>query len=131
VYEIRGTVLPEREERSFWIDGDRLRVEPVPDAELIVDGGWLLPGLVDVHTHPGAEEPGDPFDEEALRSHLLSHRDAGVLLVRTPGSAARIPDWVHSDGAPADIVVYPSDPTVDPAVLRHPSRIILRGQIVR
>jgi imidazolonepropionase-like amidohydrolase len=95
--KVRGIVLPEREVRSFWIDGDRLRTDPIPDAETVVDGGWLLPGLVDVHTHPGAEGVDVPFDEEVLRKQLLDHRDAGVLLVRTPGSAARIPGWVEQD----------------------------------
>jgi imidazolonepropionase-like amidohydrolase len=90
-------MLPEREERTLWIDGDRLRTDPVPDADLISDGGWVMPGLVDVHTHPGTEEPTDVFDDAVLRRHLIDHRDAGVLLVRTPGSAARIPEWVHED----------------------------------
>jgi imidazolonepropionase-like amidohydrolase len=90
-------VIPQREECSLWIDGDQIRTDPVPDAALIVDGGWVLPGLVDVHTHPGTEKPGDVFDDEALYRHLIDHRDAGVLLVRAPGSAARIPDWVHDD----------------------------------
>ncbi|MET8784240.1 amidohydrolase family protein [Streptomyces sp. NPDC004589] len=97
VLQVRGIVLPEREERSFWIDGDRLRTEPVPDADLVIEGGWLLPGLVDVHTHPGTEVHDVPFSDEMLRRHLTDHRDAGVLLVRTPGSAARIPDWVDED----------------------------------
>ncbi|GAA1949341.1 amidohydrolase family protein [Kitasatospora viridis] len=94
---MRGVVLPEREERSFWIDGDRLRTEPVRGAELVVDGGWLLPGLVDAHTHPGTEDRAVPFGDQVLRRHLVAHRDAGVLLVRTPGSAARIPGWVDED----------------------------------
>jgi imidazolonepropionase-like amidohydrolase len=34
------------------------------------------------------------------------------------------------DGAPADLVAYDTDPTADPAVLAHPSRIILRGRVV-
>jgi imidazolonepropionase-like amidohydrolase len=97
VLQVRGIVLPEREERSFWIDGDRLRTEPVPDAELVVDGGWLLPGLVDVHTHPGTEQIGTLLDDKVLRGHLVDHRDAGVLLMRTPGSAGRIPSWVDED----------------------------------
>jgi len=33
-------------------------------------------------------------------------------------------------GAPADLVVYDADPRVDPAVLAHPARIILRGKVV-
>ncbi|MFE3900471.1 hypothetical protein ACFXPY_08895 [Streptomyces sp. NPDC059153] len=66
---IRGVVLPECEERTFWIDGEVLRAGGLAgrDAETIVYGGWPLPGLVDVHTHPGALEPGAPFDEELLR----------------------------------------------------------------
>ncbi|MGW2848980.1 amidohydrolase family protein, partial [Streptomyces sp. NPDC001274] len=90
---VRGVVLPEREERTFWIDGEVLRAGRPPggragrDARWLVDGGWLLPGLVDVHTHPGALEPGSPFDEELLRRQLTEHRDAGVLAVRTPGTA--------------------------------------------
>jgi imidazolonepropionase-like amidohydrolase len=94
---LRGVVLPEAEERDLWLDGDRIRLDPVPGAETVVAGGWLLPGLVDAHTHPGADGPGAPFDEELLRRHLLEQRAAGVTLLRAPGSAARIPGWVHDD----------------------------------
>jgi len=101
VLHVRGTVLPEREERSLWIDGGVLREDPVPGADTVADGGWLLPGLVDAHTHPGAEQPGDPFDESVLRTDLAEHATAGVLLIRAPGSAARIPGWAHdAEGLP-------------------------------
>jgi imidazolonepropionase-like amidohydrolase len=96
-YRIRGVVLPERVERTLWVDGDRISTEEVPDAETLVDGGWLVPGLVDAHTHPGSEDPEHPFDEDMLRGHLLAQRDAGVLLIRTPGSVERIPGWVDED----------------------------------
>src|SRR5882757_10262673 len=95
VLHVRGTVLPEREQRSLWIDGGVLREDPVAGADTVTDGGWLLPGLVDVHTHPGAERPGDPFDESVLRHHLADHAAAGVLLIRAPGAAGRIPAWAH------------------------------------
>ncbi len=97
VLVVRGVVLPDREERVFAIDGDLLRTGPVADGDWVVDGGWLLPGLVDVHTHPGTETPEEVFTDDALRRHLIDHRDAGVLLVRTPGSAQRIPGWVGAD----------------------------------
>jgi imidazolonepropionase-like amidohydrolase len=101
VLHVRGTLLPEREERSLWIDGGVLREDPVAGAETVADGGWLVPGLVDVHTHPGAVQPGDPFDESVLRTDLAEHAAAGVLLVRAPGSAARIPGWAHdAEGLP-------------------------------
>jgi imidazolonepropionase-like amidohydrolase len=35
------------------------------------------------------------------------------------------------DGAPADLVVYDMDPRRDIGVLAHPSRIVLRGRVVR
>jgi imidazolonepropionase-like amidohydrolase len=95
--EVRGITLPDREPRSLWIDGDTIRTEAVAGAERVVDGGWLVPGLVDVHTHPGTEVPTDSFDESELRRHLTAQRDAGVLLVRTPGTAARMPGWVDDD----------------------------------
>ncbi|MFD5034568.1 amidohydrolase family protein [Streptomyces sp. NPDC058405] len=57
----------------------------------------MLPGLVDVHTHPGMASAEDPFDDTVLRRQLTEHRDAGVLLVRTPGTGARMPDWVDKD----------------------------------
>ncbi|GAA5178809.1 amidohydrolase family protein [Rugosimonospora acidiphila] len=90
-------MLPEREPRSFWIDGEVLRTEPVGATEAVIDGGWLLPGLVDVHTHPGSEDPDDPFDDAKLRQHLLDHRDSGTLAIRAPGMASRLPGWVHDD----------------------------------
>src|SRR3984957_18815390 len=101
VLHVRGTVLPERVERSLWIDGGVLREDPVAGADTVADGGWLVPGLVDVHTHPGAEKPGDPFDESVLRRHLADHAAAGVLLIRAPGAAPRIPGWAHdAEGLP-------------------------------
>jgi len=36
-----------------------------------------------------------------------------------------------SEGAPADLVVYPSDPREDPAVLAAPTAVVLRGTAVR
>ncbi|HEY3869496.1 MAG TPA: amidohydrolase family protein [Actinocrinis sp.] len=97
-FGVRGIALPERQERTFTIDGETLRLDPSSSAELISDGGWILPGLVDVHTHPGTEQlpsTAEAFDDEVLRRQLIEHRDAGVLLVRTPGTAARMPAWIE------------------------------------
>src|SRR5690349_16215594 len=95
--QVRGVVLPGREERSVWIAGGVFCFDTVVGADLVIDGGWLLPGLVDLHTHPGSTGPEDPFEDAKLRRDLLVHRDAGVLAVRTPGLPARLPDWVHDD----------------------------------
>ncbi|MBB4682900.1 amidohydrolase family protein [Amycolatopsis jiangsuensis] len=95
VFGVRGITLPDRAVRTFVVDGDRLREGDC--TELVSDGGWILPGLVDMHTHPGSEGPSDPFDDAKLRRHLEDHRDAGVLLVRVPGSTVRIPAWAEQD----------------------------------
>ncbi|RSM73327.1 amidohydrolase [Amycolatopsis sp. WAC 01375] len=97
VFIVRGVTLPARQEQTFVIDGGKLHTHSEPDAELLSDGGWILPGLVDVHTHPGADEPDKPFEEQAMRRHLLLHRDAGVLAVRMPGFPVPLPKSVYDD----------------------------------
>jgi imidazolonepropionase-like amidohydrolase len=95
-FHLHGVILPDGEERDLYLAGGRITLEPVAAAETVVDGGWL-PGLVDVHAHPGAELPGDPLDEALLRRHGAEHRDAGVTLLRVPGAAARLPAWFGQD----------------------------------
>ncbi|HEX3792334.1 MAG TPA: amidohydrolase family protein [Pseudonocardiaceae bacterium] len=81
---------------DLYADGDRWTTDPVRNAELVAEG-WLLPGLVDAHTHPGAAEPGDPLNEELLRAHLRQHVDAGVTVIRSPGLAGDPPSWFGVD----------------------------------
>jgi imidazolonepropionase-like amidohydrolase len=79
---LRGVVLPEGEERDLWIVNGRIRTDAVPGAETIVDGGFLVPGLVDAHCHVGiAAESLEKAAEQAL-----ADRDAGTLLIRDCGS---------------------------------------------
>ncbi|GLZ29819.1 amidohydrolase [Lentzea sp. NBRC 105346] len=92
---IRGHALPDGEYVDLCADGDRWTTDPAAGAEIIE--GWLLPGLVDAHTHPGAEQPGAPFDERMLRDHLHQHVDAGVTLIRSPGLAGDPPPWFGED----------------------------------
>ena len=97
---VRGRCLPDGVERTVFIDGDRITFDSVPGAELVHDGGWIVPALVDVHTHPGAHEPGDPMDDVVLFDDLAAHVAAGVAVIRTPGIASGvIPPWAvtHED----------------------------------
>ncbi|WP_231114458.1 amidohydrolase family protein [Lentzea aerocolonigenes] len=64
------------------------------------DGLWLLPGLVDVHSHPGIEAPDDAYSHEVFRQHMLAHRAAGVLTVRSPGSADPVRDRADDPDLP-------------------------------
>ncbi|AGL20388.1 amidohydrolase [Actinoplanes sp. N902-109] len=80
-------VLPEGEVREFWMVGDRVTFEPVRDAETVSDGGWILPGLVDAHCHPGIRYGAAAVESVAeARELALQDRAAGVLTIRDAGS---------------------------------------------
>ncbi len=79
---MRGVVLPDGEERDLWIVNGRIRTEAVAGAETIVDGGFLLPGLVDAHCHVGLEAA----DLAAAEQQALTDREAGTLLLRDCGA---------------------------------------------
>jgi len=86
VYRLRGVALPSEESVSLWVDPTGvLTDEPVAGAELLVDGGWILPGLVDAHCHVGLGPDGAvPLDEAVGQAE--TDRDAGTLLIRDCGS---------------------------------------------
>jgi len=96
VLRVRGRALPDGDEVDLYADGDRWTTDPVPNAELVATG-WLLPGLVDAHTHPGVTEIGQQLDEDQLRTDLRDHVSAGVTLIRSPGLAGDPPDWFGND----------------------------------
>ena len=79
-------VLPEGDQRDLWIVDGVISTAPVRDAQTL-DGGWLLPGLVDAHCHVGLERAG-AVSPEAAEQHALTERRAGALLLRDAGSPA-------------------------------------------
>jgi imidazolonepropionase-like amidohydrolase len=96
VIRVRGYALPDGEYVDLYADGDRWTTDPVRGAELVGEG-WLLPGFVDAHTHPGAAQTGEPMDEQLLRDQLNQHVDAGVTAVRCPGLPGEPPSWFGVD----------------------------------
>lgn len=83
------------DEIDLVADGDRWRADVLAGGELIE--GWILPGLVDAHTHPGHEHPSHGLSEDLLRADLARHADAGVTLIRAPGLAGEAPEWFGRD----------------------------------
>ncbi|WP_329527306.1 amidohydrolase family protein [Streptomyces sp. NBC_01462] len=93
-FHLRGTVLPDGVVRDLWILGDRITFErPSGAVETVADGGFLLPGLVDVHTHPGVrdEDGASSFDAGLFAEQIAAHRDAGTTALRFPGLLGEIP----------------------------------------
>jgi imidazolonepropionase-like amidohydrolase len=82
---LRGVVLPDGEPRDLWVVNGRVRTRPVPNAQTVVDGGFLVPGLVDAHCHVGLGSHGGVELSEAVEQ-ALTDRDAGTLLIRDCGS---------------------------------------------
>ncbi len=86
MYRLRGVALPSEESVSLWVDASGLLSdEPITGAELLVDGGWILPGLVDAHCHIGLGPDGAVTLDEADAQACVD-RDAGALLLRDCGS---------------------------------------------
>ncbi|SEP51665.1 amidohydrolase family protein [Amycolatopsis saalfeldensis] len=81
---LRGTVLPDGEPRELWIEDGRISFTPVRGAETLVDEGFLLPGLVDAHCHPGLG-PRGPVGVAEAAEQAVTDREAGTLLIRDCG----------------------------------------------
>jgi imidazolonepropionase-like amidohydrolase len=82
---LRGRGLPDGEPVEWWVVDGRLSAEPVADAETVVDGGWIIPGLVDAHCHVGLGPDGPTEFDEAV-TQAETERDVGALLLRDAGS---------------------------------------------
>jgi imidazolonepropionase-like amidohydrolase len=90
---VRGVVLPDDEVRDLWLVGDRVTLRPVPGAETVADGGFVLPGLVDAHCHIGIAPGGAPIGGlDEARALAAIDRDAGVLAIRDAGSPYPYPE---------------------------------------
>jgi imidazolonepropionase-like amidohydrolase len=85
---VRGVLVPDGEERDLWIVDGRITFEPVPGADTVAAGGWVVPGLVDAHCHIGLA-PGRPeHDPDELHAQARDDTAAGALLIRDAGSPA-------------------------------------------
>ncbi len=85
---VRGIVLPEREERTFWIRGDRLTTDRPPagtDAESVVDGG---PGNRNLRRDPASPYP-TAEEEDADRTPRLPDAANSPVPARTYGNGPR------------------------------------------
>ncbi|MEV6228309.1 amidohydrolase family protein [Saccharopolyspora shandongensis] len=82
---LRAVVLPDGAQRQLWVQDGRISLDPVPGAETVFDGGFVLPGLVDAHCHVGIGPEGPVELDEAV-AQAEADRDAGTLLIRDCGA---------------------------------------------
>jgi imidazolonepropionase-like amidohydrolase len=88
LYRIHGTLLPSANIREVFVVEGRLTFEAVEDAETLLEDAFLIPGLVDAHAHLALSSPAptDASSREKAEASAKAHLDAGVLLIREPGS---------------------------------------------
>jgi imidazolonepropionase-like amidohydrolase len=86
-----------------------------------------------VHVLTGTDLVGSPADvvDEAMK--LVEYGLTTAQAVHSVSSAARValgrPE-PFTPGSPADATLYPANPVTEPAVLRHPTLVIRRGNLV-
>lgn len=83
---LRGPVLvgPDEVVDQAWIVDGRLTFQR-PSADTTTLDGWVVPGLVDAHSHIGLGT-GGAVDDATAEQQALADRDAGALLLRDAGS---------------------------------------------
>jgi imidazolonepropionase-like amidohydrolase len=94
---LRGTLLPGGEVTQFWLLGDRVTFRrPASATTTVVDGGFVLPGLVDAHTHPGHDEEAR-FTGARFLADCAGHVAAGVTALRVPGHRGPVTGALRSE----------------------------------
>src|SRR4029077_10177540 len=95
IQRFRGPVLPDGAVRDLYVVDGRVTLEPQAGAETVAEG-WIVPGLVDAHSHIGLEDHG-PISDEESEAQAVQDRDSGALLIRGARLAADT-RWVHDRG---------------------------------
>lgn len=85
-FHLQGRLLADDEARDIWVVDGRITFAEQPRARTLATGAWLLPGLVDAHAHLSLASPSDGSAQERATASAQQQLDAGVLLVREPGS---------------------------------------------
>ncbi len=90
VLHLTGPVLvgPDDVREQGWVVGGRITyAAPTADHDVTTVPGWVLPGLVDAHSHIGLDAHG-ATDDATAEAQALADRGAGALLLRDAGSPA-------------------------------------------
>lgn len=83
-YHLGGT-LRGTDRREAWIVDGRISFTP-PDGHVSELCGWIYPGLVDAHTHPGMSHTAEEVSDAEILRRLRSCRAQGVTHIREMGA---------------------------------------------
>ncbi len=88
-YRIRGAILPDGAVRDVFVTDGRFTFDEIEGAQTLLEDSVLVPGLVDAHAHlaMASPAPDDAAPRERAEASARAQLDAGVLLVREPGSS--------------------------------------------
>ena len=105
---LHGVLLPEGIQRDLFVVRGRFTFWAPDEVSTILDGGYLIPGLVDAHAHLALASPAPPDAPPSVRvrASARAQLDAGVLAIREPGGP---------DGASAELGPHEGLPRVQTA----------------
>ncbi|WIY81538.1 amidohydrolase family protein [Propionimicrobium sp. PCR01-08-3] len=84
-WHLNGVVLPGTDRVDLWVRDGVISAEPIPGAESLGSGLWIMPGLVDAHCHIGLGA-GGAVDRATAEQQAITDRNSGVLLIRDAGA---------------------------------------------
>jgi imidazolonepropionase-like amidohydrolase len=86
-FHLHGRLLPGDDAVDLWVRDGVLTFTEQAGARTLVRDAWLLPGLVDAHAHLSMFSPSEEGTaQQRATASALQQLDAGVLLIREPGS---------------------------------------------
>ncbi|MCI1676032.1 MAG: amidohydrolase family protein [Ancrocorticia sp.] len=100
MYHLSGVLRGTSHSEAWVVDG---RVTFIPPAQKTTEvHGYVYPGLVDAHTHPGLSHKNEPVTDGEIRRRLEACRAQGVTHIREMGAQRDVAP-VLRDGLPSVI----------------------------
>ena len=89
-YHLTGTLRGSDLDEAWIVDGRIAWSAPRPGLPVTEISGWIYPGLVDAHTHPGLSRTSELVSDAEVVRRLEACRAQGVTLVREMGAQRSI-----------------------------------------